>query len=348
MDDEQKRRTIWFANKLVKKNVRLPLLRRPTSGEQFSSLIESVDHLLTESNRKRELLLPDLTAFNNKSIGVFSDYSGEGAGRYNVYSILICGMNMASGFHDRVVKVRADHALGDKEISFKDLNMGQMRRAMPEFLEAADQLPGLLYTVAVDKRIRSVFGSEPDTLKKMAQILEDVGLGIRPPKTAEKLMRIVHLVAYFVALLSADKQSVFWMTDHDEISPTLEQHQQLMELCFGRVLPFYLQPETKFEIMGGALPFEKPSVEMNDRLSLPDLVAGCLGDYLTKRDAQGPENILIKEAAGDVFLWLTKPGIGLKKICTFLRPGSNGLIERGSLSFSPINPQELTFIPIFD
>ena len=219
---------------------------------------------------------------------------------------------------------------------------------MPEFLEAADQLPGLLYTVAVDKRIRSVFGSEPDTLKKMAQILEEVGLGIRPPKTAEKLMRIVHLVAYFVALLSADKQSVFWMTDHDEISPTLEQHQQLMELCFGRVLPFYLQPETKFEIMGGALPFEKPSVEMNDRLSLPDLVAGCLGDYLTKRDAQGPENILVKEAAGDVFLWLTKPGIGLKKICTFLRPGSNGLIERGSLSFSPINPQELTFIPIFD
>jgi hypothetical protein len=348
MDDEQKRRTIWFANKLVKKNVQLPLLRRPASGEQFSTLIESVDHLLTVSNRKRELLLPDLTAFNNKSIGVFSDYSGEGAGRYNVYSILICGMNMASGFHDRVVKVRADHALGDKEISFKDLNMGQMRRAMPEFLEAADQLPGLLYTVAVDKRIRSVFGSEPDSPKKIAKILEDVGLGTRSHKTAEKLMRIVHLVAYFVALLSTDKQNVFWMTDHDEISPTIEQHQQLMELCFGRVLPFYLQPETKFEIMGGALPFDERSVEMNDRLSLPDLVAGVIGDYLTKRDTQGPEDIRIKEAAGDVLLWLTKPGIGLKKICTFLRPGSNGLIERGALSFSPTTPQELTFIPIFD
>jgi hypothetical protein len=348
MDDEQKRRTVWFANKLVKKDVQLPALRRPASDEQFSSLIESVDYLLTESNRKRELLLPDLTAFNNKSIGVFSDYSGEGAGRYNVYSILICGMNMASGFHDRVVKIRADHALGEKEISYKDLNMGQVRRAMPEFLEAADHLPGLLYTVAVDKRIRSVFGSEPDTPKKIAKILEEVGLGRRSPKTAEKLMRIVHLVAYFVALLSADKQNVFWMTDHDEISPTLKQHQQLMELCFGRVLPFYLQPETKFEIMGGAIPFDERSVEMNDRLSLPDLVAGVLADYLTKRDTQGPENILIKEAAGDVFLWLAKPGIGLKKICTFLGPGSNGLIERGSLSFSPTAPQELTFIPIFD
>lgn len=348
MNEEEKRRITWFANSLVKKNVELPFLRYPPSGDQFSSLIESVDHLLTESHRKRELLLPELTAFNNKSIGVFTDYSGEGSGRYNVYSILICGMNMASGFHECVAKVRLERALGDKEISFKDLNMGQIRRALPGFLEAADQLPGLLYTVAIEKGIRSVFASEPDTLKKIAKLLDEAGLGQRPPKTAEKLMRVAHLVAYFIALLAADKQNVFWMTDHDEISPDLEQHQLLMELCFGRVLPFYLRSGTEFGIMGGAIPFEERSVEMNDRLSLPDLVAGVLGDYLTKRDLQGPQDIMIKEAAGDVFLWLTKPGIGLKKICTFLRPGLNGQIERGSISFSPVNPQEVTFIPIFD
>ncbi len=304
--------------------------------------------MLTESNRKRELLLPDLTAFNNKSIGVFTYYSGEGPGRYNVYSLLICGMNMSSGFHDRVAQVRSDHSLGDKEISFKDLNMGQIRRALPSFLEAADHLPGLLYTVAVEKGIRSVFGSEPDTPREIAKLLEEVGLGRRPSKTAEKQMRVVHLIAYFVALLGADKQNVFWMTDHDEISPTPEQHQLLMEVCFGRVLPLYQRPGTEFGTVGGALPFNERSVEMNDRLSLPDLVAGCLGDYLTKRDTLGPENILIKEAAGDVLLWLTKPGIGLKKICTFLRPGLNCQIERGSLSFSPTTPQQLTFIPIFD
>jgi hypothetical protein len=257
-------------------------------------------------------------------------------------------MNMASGFHDHVAKVRSDHALGDKEISFKDLNMGQIRRALPTFLEAADHLPGLLYNVAVEKGIRSVFGSEPETPQKIAKLLKEIGLGSRPSKTVEKQMRIVHLVAYFVALLGADRQNVFWMTDHDEISPTPEQHRLLMEICFGRVLPFYLRPGTEFGIIGGALPFNERSVEMNDRLSLPDLVAGVVGDYLTKRDTQKPEDILIKEAAGDVLLWLTKPGIGLKKICTFLRPGLHGQIERGSLSFSPTTPHQLTFIPIFD
>jgi hypothetical protein len=48
---------------------------------------------------------------------------------------------------------------------------------------------------------------------------------------------------------------------------------------------------------------------------MPDLVAGTLGDYLTKRDQQ-PDN-LVKEAAGDIFLWLTRPGVGLKKfVCS--------------------------------
>jgi hypothetical protein len=303
--------------------------------------------LLTESHRRNVLILPELTAFNNKSIGVFTDYSGEGSGRYNVYSILICGMNMASGFHDRVAKVRTDFGLGEKEVAYKDLNMGQLRRAMPAFLGAADHLPGLLYTIAVEKSIRSVFGGDNDTTRRIAKILESMGLGSRPPKTAEKMMRVVHLVAYFVALLGSDKQNVFWMTDHDEIGPTQEQHQLLMELCFGRVLPFYQRPGTEFGIVGGAVPFAERSVEFNDRLSLTDLVAGVLGDYLTKRDALKHEDIMVKDAVGDILLWLTRDGVGLKKICTFLRPGANGLIERGTITFDPTNPQEAVFIPIF-
>ncbi|MEZ2347028.1 hypothetical protein [Terriglobus sp. RCC_193] len=347
MEEEYKRKLTWFANQVVKKDVVLPSLRPPKPDDKFSVLIDSIDHLLTESFRQETLVLPELSAFNNKSIGVFTDYSGEGSGRYNVYSILICGMNMASGFHDRVAKVRTDFHLGDKEIAYKDLNMGQIRRSMPGFLEAADHLPGLLYTVAVEKGIKSVFGREPDTTRKIAGILESIGLGTRPPKTAEKMMRVAHLVAYFIALLGHGGQNVFWMTDHDEIGPSLEQHQLLMELCFGRVLPFYLKPETKFGVMGGAIPFTERSVEMNDRLSLPDLVAGVLGDYLTKRDILKPEDILVKDAVGDILLWLTRDGIALKKICTFLRPGANGEIERGTVTFAPTNPQDAVFIPLF-
>jgi hypothetical protein len=310
-NEEYRQRLIRFANQLVLKRVPLPLLRRPNPESQFSSLIESVDHLLTESHRQRKLLLPNLAAFNNKDIGVFSDYSGEGSGRYFVYSVLVCGMNMRLSFENRAAVARAESDLGGKEIAFKDLNMGQMRRTLPGFLEAADQLPGFLCTVAVEKGIRSVFGSEVDASRQLAQVLEDAGVGSRPPKTAEKMMRVVHLVSYLTALLGHDQQNIFWMTDNDEICPTPTQHHSLLEV-FARVLPLYRQPNSQFGIIGGATPFEERDVPLNDLLSLPDLVAGTLGDYLTKRDQQ-PDNILVKEAAGDIFLWLTRPGVGLKK-----------------------------------
>lgn len=346
MNDEYTQRLIGFANQLVLKRVPLPLLRRPTPESQFSSLIEAVDHLLTESHRQRKLLLPNLAAFNNKGIGIFSDYSGEGSGRYVVYSVLVCGMNMRGGFENRALAARAESGLGAKEIAFKDLNMGQMRRTLPSFLKAADQLPGFLCTVAVDKGIRSVFGSEADASRQLAQVLQDAGVGRRPPKTAEKMMRIVHLVSYLAALLGHDQQNIFWMTDNDEICPTPAQHRSLLEI-FARVLPFYQQPNSQFGIIGGATPFEERDVPLNDLLSLPDLIAGTLGDYLTKRDQQ-PDNILVKEAAADIFLWLTRPGVGLKKICMFLRPEPNGLIGRGTIEFSPKNPIESIFIPILD
>jgi hypothetical protein len=143
--------------------VPLPLLRRDSPSAQYSSLIESVEHLLLESHRQKKLLLPKLNAFQNRSLGVFSDYSGEGSGRYFVYSVLVCGFNMRSSFETSVAEARARYRLGTKEIAYKDLHMGQMLAALPDYLAAADWLPGFLCTIAVDKQIGSVFGSEPET-----------------------------------------------------------------------------------------------------------------------------------------------------------------------------------------
>jgi hypothetical protein len=81
MEEESKRRFTWSANEPAKKNVTLPLLRRQKPEDQFSVLIESIDHLLTESHRCKSLILPELSAFNNKSIGVFTITLWRGSGR---------------------------------------------------------------------------------------------------------------------------------------------------------------------------------------------------------------------------------------------------------------------------
>jgi hypothetical protein len=329
------------------KNVPLPLLRRDPPSTQYSSLIESVEHLLLEGHRQRRLILPELSAFKNRSLGVFSDYSGEGPGRYFVYSVLVCGLNMRAPFEARMAEIRPRFGLGAKEIAYKDLRMGQIRRALPDYLTAADELPGFLCTVAVDKQIKSVFGIEQDTRRRLAALLEDVGFGVRKPEVAEKLLRVVHLGAYLAALLGRNGQNVFWMTDHDEICPTPAQHMQLLA-AFARVLPVYQTPGSQFDKIGGATPFAERRVEMNDLLSLPDLAAGTLGDYLSKRDVLQPDEILVKQGTDKIMLWLGKPGIGLKKSCFFLRKGAGDSIERGTIDFLPVDPPPWTFVPIYD
>jgi hypothetical protein len=347
IEPETLRRITWFANQLTLKNVPLPLLRRDPPSTQYSSLIESVEHLLLESHRQNKLLLPELSAFNNQSLGVFSDYSGEGSGRYFVYSVLVCGFNMRASFEARMAEIRPRFGLGTKEIAYKDLNMGQVLRALPDCLAAADELPGFLCSVAVDKQIGSVFGIEEDTRRLLATSLEDAGLGGWKPDVAEKLLRVVHLAAYLAALLGHDNQNVFWMTDHDAICPTPVGHMQLLE-AFARVLPIYQKPESKFDKIGGATPFPERSVEMTDLLSLPDLAAGTLGNYLSKKDVRSPDEIRVKEGADKIMLWLGKPGIGLKKSCFLLRKRPDGFIERGAIEFSPVDPPPAILVPICD
>jgi hypothetical protein len=106
LDDEALRRTIWFANQLAVKYVPLPLLRRDPPSTEYSSLVESIERLLLESHNHRKLILPEHRAFNNQSLGVLSDYSGEGSGRYLVYSVLVCGFNTWAIFEARTAEIR--------------------------------------------------------------------------------------------------------------------------------------------------------------------------------------------------------------------------------------------------
>ena len=279
------RPTIRLANQLAMKGIPLPLLRRD-DNTQYSSLIESIEDLLLGSHRQRQLIFPELAAFGNQSLGVFSDYSGEGSGRYFVYSVLVCGFNMRTPFEARTAEIRRRFNLGSKEISYKDLKMGQMRRALRGYLAAADVLPGFLCTVAVDKRIESVFGTESDARRRLVTVLEGARLGMWKPGVAEKLLRVVHMAAYLVALLGRNGQRVFWMTDNDEICPTPSHHLNLLE-AFSRVLSIYQRPGLQSESIGGATPFAERCIEMNDLLSLPDLAAGALGDSL-QRETSSP------------------------------------------------------------
>ena len=181
---------------------------------------------------------------------------------------------MSDLFLERVKNVRKEYNLGNKEIAFKDFSMGQLNRALSEYLNALDLLPGFLFSLAIDKRIGSVFGpSDKDTERWIVEVLESEGFGGRKPAVNEKLLRVIHILAFFVGLFTRDGQKVFWMTDNDAISETEEMHMNTLSLL-QRVLTLYTKDGVEFPVLGGALPFADDQLGIRDMLSATDVVAG--------------------------------------------------------------------------
>jgi hypothetical protein len=222
---------------------------------------------------RTRLLLPDLRALGNRSVGVFTDYGGESRGKYLTYTTLVCAWSVTYPFQEKMKTIRESHGLGQKEIAFKDFRMGQLQRALPEYLNALDLLPGFLFTLAVDKRLRSFFGpNEKSTRELIAKTLAEFGIANRKHSVNEKLLRVVHIAAFLTGLLAHDGQQIFWMKDHDSIAPSKETHAKMLAL-FQRVIGLYTRPNCMYPLLGGALPFEERSLHMLDLLSAADIVA---------------------------------------------------------------------------
>jgi hypothetical protein len=181
----------------------------------------------------------------------------------------------------------------------------------------------------------------------LVRVLEGIGLGGRKPRETEKLLRIVHMVAYLVALLGADGRKIFWMSDDDAICANPKQHRSMMAVL-ERVLGIYARPGMTYPLLGGALPFKPRAVEMNDLLSLPDVVAGAITQYLTKSETERQQDIVLKSGAETVLSFLAGDGVGLKKAVFLIRLNRERAIEFATMNFSLVNATQQTFIPIFD
>lgn len=309
-------------------------------------MVVAIETELKKRDAAGLLLLPDLSALANSTVGIFSDYSGEGDGNYLTYSFLICAWGSLATFWREMKKLRANCALGNKEIEFKDFGMGVMRAALPGYLDLLNgYVPGLLFTIVVDKRILSLFGPQDrSTGVALSERLEEQGFGKLKPQIAEKAFRVVHTAAFLTALLGHDGQKIFWMSDHDAICPDAKAHERLLAL-FHNVLSLYTARQ--FGLIGGARPFSERSTDFLDLLSAADIVAGSVGQYFTSRGKVGEQNACVKEGAEKVLVWLGHDGLALKKLCIQLCLGDDGTIRFGAVEFNPKQtPDSVTFLPI--
>jgi len=337
---------IRFANELILRDIRIPIITDKLNTPLFVQVLE--DHLVT-SKANNQLLLPDLRQ-KNQTIGVFSDYGGEAAdSKYLTYSFLFAGYNRLGFCYEEIRNLRTKHKLIEpyKEIAFKSLDYGPISRCLDEWLYMADFIPGLLFTLIINKKVLTVFGkNEKTTLLQISNSLKEYGFGDWKPAVAEKLERILHIMCYWIAVLSANGQKLLWMSDDDSIVANADKQENMRKL-FGSIFARYASDKTYAHI-GFATPFDEKKLEfpLEDLLSIPDLIAGGIESYFTKT-AQS-ENPLVKDGANKILMWLAHQGIGLKKLSMSIEHKEGDLIQTGIVEFKLKEPaSQMKYVPVF-
>jgi len=315
-----------FAEKWRLKKVTLPVEMVDGGGSLFFQWLNA---LLLDRHQRKQLLLPDFG--ETESVFIFSDYGGEAkSSRYLTYTFTIVAYDTVGAFAKAMEEIRKKHfsAVPYKEISFKDLKYGPIKRGLEEYLTVSNNfLNGLVFTLIVDKNIDSLLAPhDKEATKLVASTFEEHGFGKWKPAVAEKLYRILQPISFFCKMLIADGKKIMWMTDADSIMANDQKATEATQLL-GNAIRWCKTPNA-YQVVGVVpKPFdEKEGLFLRDLLSLSDLIAGSLEHYYTndKNVVHGEE-----ESVARMLQWLSGQGVGLKKLTMRMDLGEAGIV--GSL-----------------
>jgi hypothetical protein len=209
---------------------------------------------------------------NTDRIFIGSDYGGnDKSSSFLSYSFIICDLNSLENWIEANAHIRRNFLGDNRRMAYKKLNDGKRSQALVPFLNAANQIDGMVFTLLLDKQIDSylLFQPTPDhspTPWKKGPFI--------------KAILLCNLVSMLISGLACSGQKISWSTDHDEIVSNTKQINEL-ERLLGFTLSKYIgfiPPEVKF----GTAQADLGEEILEDLLSLPDLAAGAMGDLFTK------------------------------------------------------------------
>ncbi|MBN2443078.1 MAG: hypothetical protein JXJ04_17090 [Spirochaetales bacterium] len=301
--------------------------------DDYSPLIKVIDLALKKKLEEATLNLPEIRTCGNETVAIFSDYGGESAdSKYQSYSLVAFGYNHSYGLFEQVEEIRKKHKLNKAEIAYKQFGYGPIQRALPDYLKAVDFFVfGLLLNIIIDKNCGSFFSITNKVDKEIIELLKSENLGSWKPKIAEKLLRVIHISSYLIALLSKNNQKIFWMSDNDAIVANQEKHLQSLTLM-QRILPLYT--DNKFEMIGGAIPFVENGIGYLDFLSIADISAGAIERSFSLRKEDN--SVDLSDSAENVLSWLGKDGTGMRKITLLIQKQKNRLFAN-EVVFNTVN-----------
>ncbi|WP_438480848.1 hypothetical protein [Oleiharenicola lentus] len=278
-------------------------------------------------------LLPDFDP--SQPLLAFSDYSGSHAGAsFDAYSFLLVQPDAFARWQPIREAVRLGLGMSHRRMSFKGLEDGVKARALVPWLRMFQEMPGFLATVLVEKTLGPL--GPVDQLQR-----DEPVYGAVKRQVLERMLRVCHLLSVFIGGLSSPYQNLLWISDQDEIAPNPERL-TLLTRTFARVCSAYV-PHPLGHLRCGTTLLDNGTLDTEDLTSLPDLVAGTLGELHTHRvhdrlTASGllfvppPEGLTPKTQL--ILSWLATTRQPMRRMTFTLTGQEGGLLTVRTLAFS--------------
>lgn len=264
--------------------------------------------------------LPNLRAARCLFVG--SDYGGEHREAiYQTIAYLMADVAECASWQSTRERIRSAKRLGRRRMAFKNLNDSVRIKALSDFLESSNTIPGLLIVFAIHKESGSLFGS--------GKKLDPTSLEFEPLRTlsapvAEKLMRVISFLGFLIAGFSAQGQDVLWATDDDAIAANEIRVRHLVD-ALARVSSNLLTHDLRHLRVATAKQ-DKGDLSLEDLLALPDIAAGGVSDVLSNMFPHGAppagfefprcDNTSVK--ARRVLDWFADNTQPLKRVCLLI------------------------------
>ncbi|MCG8586616.1 MAG: hypothetical protein MI757_18080 [Pirellulales bacterium] len=280
--------------------------------------------------------------FLNQNVWLASDYSGgRGASDFFVASLLLIDFDLRDLWDDARRQAREEHLKDNRRLSFKALGDRRRASSLSDFLDAANDLSGILISFGVHKKLKPLFTVPGD----LDWAKETLGLRARwKPKTFEHLMRLTTFVTFVCGGLVQDHQDIMWVTDDDDFTG---KHDRMVDVTnVLRFLRSINQPshhgEALFQAVS-ATPNEKHQMMFEDLCSIPDLAAGALSELWTKVSRDVDLNVSaepieldvseVSEKSRRIYEWHMLRNTRLKRLLCLLTPDPDP-----SISFRVLTP----------
>ena len=262
---------------------------------------------------------PDLRV--HRDLALACDYSGDHQGSaYQVLTFLLAdGPGIVGAWDAQRLAIRKQHMRDGRRMAFKSLSDRSRQRALGPFLEASAGLNGIIFCVAVDKGLLSHnFGyqfPEQDFVK---------------PRTLSKMILIGMLGSFLVGGLTMEGQTLFWITDEDEIVSN-DRIKAVAGRVFGSML-YRFCPQGFEELSIGVSGKFDDDLRAEDLCSIPDLVGGAVAESLTSLGVAIPQAsgiftpLFARQATKTNLLlqWISSLDGPLRFLMCIIRPAGDG------------------------